>query len=238
LPPTPAITLDTASLSATPDDQTFLDSVLSQFFGILTDAAAAIQNFSIVVADKVKASLIATVSLFSKTITLLPQGSLTVPEGENQMAGEGWLNAGATDVFIPNTSVVSSSKIIITPTSPIDTPLAATQKIDGVGFHVGIARASSAPIHFDWLIVQSYSAGPQTQAGQNSGQANEVAPDVAPPDATDVSAPDTSIIDTSNTNDSTDTTITGTEISEAPASESSPPTGDTAATTTSETQTQ
>lgn len=226
--PTTAITMDTSSLSTAPDDQTFLDSVLSQFFGIVANVNDAVQNFGTIIANTVKTSLVATINLFSKNITVLPGGSISVPRGANQLAGSDWLGAGAMDVFIPNISVTSSSQIIITPTSPTDITLSVTQKNDGTGFHVGALRPPSAPISFDWLIVQTYGAAVPAQSQQTSAGTPAPAPAVtAPPtpsfDASSSDATSTDIsTDTSVISTSTITIATTTQDAGADASTTAP----------------
>jgi hypothetical protein len=180
---TATIIIDTSSI-ATTTDESFLDATLSQFFNIVMDVGDAVQSFTTIFANTVKASLIAAVNIFSKNLTLLPGGSLNVPTGANQMSGNNWLGAGMTDVFIPNTSVATSSKIIITPTSPSSIPLSVTDKVAGAGFHVGVLSPQAQAISFDWLIVQSYVAGDQAQAqttgGSTSGNSTGVI--IPPPD--------------------------------------------------------
>jgi hypothetical protein len=149
--------------------------VLSQFFGIVADANAVVRSFDTIVANTVKASLVVAAGLFSKTVTILPEGSITVPDGTNQMAGEGLLVSGATDVFIPNTLVASSSKIIVTPTAVVSVPLVVTQKEDGIGFQVSMASQQTADVPFDWIIFQTYDASP-SGAGQPSAAGAVTAP--------------------------------------------------------------
>src|SRR5262249_12406287 len=96
------LTIDTSSLSVVPDDQSFLDSALSQFFGIVVDVTDAVQSFTTVIAHTVQASFIAATNLFAKTFGIVPGGSITVPRGADQIAGESWLNAGASSVFVAN----------------------------------------------------------------------------------------------------------------------------------------
>ena len=166
-PDTTSITIDTSSLAAAPpDDGTFLDNILQGIFGIVTS-----------VVNTVKATVVAAMQIFAKTFTVLPGGSIVVPKGVNQVAGEGWLAAGMNDVFIPDALVASSSEIIVTPTSPTDLPLSVTQKIDGQGFHVSTLRPPSVPISFAWLVIGTYASGPATVSeqsvlvGQGSGSA-------------------------------------------------------------------
>ena len=143
-----SITLDASSLEAVPDDVSFLDDALQNFFGIVTSAVNA-----------VKASVVAAAQMFAKIFTILPGGSIAVPRGQNQISGQGSLGAGATDVFIANTAVASSSEIILTPTSPTQVPLTVTRIVDGGGFGVGTISPQQIPVSFTWLIIGTYPAG-------------------------------------------------------------------------------
>jgi hypothetical protein len=160
---TATIVIDTSSI-ATTTDESFLDDTLSNIFGIVMNVGDAVQSFTTIFANTVKASLVATVQLFAKTITLLPGGSINVPTGANQTAGSNWLGAGVTDVFIPNASVATSSEIIVSPTSPAATPLSVTDKTPGVGFHVTVLSPQPQAISFDWLVVQTYAASAPAQS--------------------------------------------------------------------------
>ncbi len=143
-----SITLDTSSLAVAPDDISFVDSVLQSVFGIATS-----------VVDTVESTVVAAVQVFAKMFTVLPGGSIRVPEGQNQISGQGILAAGDSDVFIANTSVTSSSEIIITPTSPTAVPLAVAQIVDGNGFHVDAISPQQISVSFSWLIVGTYATG-------------------------------------------------------------------------------
>jgi hypothetical protein len=209
---TATIVADTSSVPATLSyDPSPIDAILSQMFGIVADVTDAVQTFTTVVANSVKASLVAVVDLFAKNATILPGGSLTVPSGANQIAGESWLDAGASDVFVSNSAITSSSNVIVTPNTPVGVPLAVTDKEDGVGFHVGIQSPQAVPISFDWLIVQTYDAGPaspaqlqaasqapatmSTAAGGSSQDAPDETGDVSTATSTTTSTDDTADLD-------------------------------------------
>ena len=74
------ITLDTSSLDVAPDDVSMLDSVLQNVFGIVTSAV-----------DAVESSVVAATQMFAKMFTIIPGGSITVPQGQNQISGQGLL---------------------------------------------------------------------------------------------------------------------------------------------------
>jgi len=168
------VVIDT-STTATTTDESFLDDTLQKFFTVVMDVGDAVQQFTTIFANTVKASLVATVNLFTKNLTLLPGGSITVPTGANEISGSDWLSAGMTDVFIPNTSVTTSSKIILTPQSLISSPIAVTNKQPGVGFHVTVATPQAQAVQFDWLIVQTYGAEAPAQAQNfSAGVSNNV----------------------------------------------------------------
>lgn len=136
-----------------------LDGILQSVFGIVRGVGDAFQQFSTILANTVKATFVAAVDMFTKNLTILPDGAITVPEGANQISGRGMLAAGVAEVFIQNSLVASSSKILLTPTSQTDLPLAVTRKEDGNGFAVGVPRPVSAPVSFDWLLIKTYRAG-------------------------------------------------------------------------------
>lgn len=162
----PTIVADTSTMATSTDDISFLDATLNQFFGIIADVGDDIQNFGTVVADTVKASVVAAVNIFGQQITVLPGGSITVPDGADQMSGEATLSALASEVFVPNTEITSSSKIFITPTTATAMPLTVVEKEDGVGFGVGVLQPVANAITFDWLVLQTYSTGDES-SGQS-----------------------------------------------------------------------
>ncbi|MGC9599438.1 MAG: hypothetical protein ABSE18_03575 [Minisyncoccia bacterium] len=203
------VTMDTSSLAAAPpSDDSWLDSVLQQFFGIVTSAV-----------DAVKTSVVAAMQIFSKMFAVLPGGSIAVPKGANQMSGDGEIGAGVTDVFVPNTLLTSSSEVIVTPTSPTEVPLAVTQRSDGAGFHVGTVRSQSIPVSFSWLIISTYAAGSSTVVEQSM----PVAFGGGTPDVTTMSAAaagnaaagdgDTDTVGASNDATTSDATVSDTTTS-------------------------
>jgi hypothetical protein len=155
-----SLSLDTSSLNVGGSDVSFLDGILQSLFGIVGSAVNAVES-----------SVVAAVQLFAKVFTILPGGSLTVPNGANQISGSGTLATGDTEVFIANTAVTSSSDIIVTPTTPSQLPLAVMQIVPGSGFDVGVLSPQTIPTSFNWLIVGTYAVGSSTPqgAGQSGG---------------------------------------------------------------------
>jgi hypothetical protein len=183
-----SITLDTSSLATAPDDTSFLDGVLQDCFGIITSAL-----------NSAEASVVAAVHLFAKIFTIIPGGSITVPQGQNQISGQGSLAAGASEVFIANTAVTSSSQIIVTPTSASQLPLSVMQITGGDGFDVGTISPQQIGVSFTWLIINTYNAGPPTQAGLQQGSPSVGV--VQPPADTSDTTPDVVPTDSSSTDD-------------------------------------
>ena len=182
---------------------------LQHFFGIVADAGNVIQGF-------IRASMVAVQNLFVKTVVVLPSGSITVPSGENQISGQGVLEAGETDVFVANTSVTSSSEIMVTPTSLTANPLSVIDIKDGSGFDVGVANPPVNSISFTWFVVGTYGVG-STSIVQSSGNGSVPAPSAAPPIVAsvvpvtvDATSSDSSSTDatSSNMTDATNTTNT------------------------------
>lgn len=90
-----------------------------------------------------------------KTFILRPDGRIYLPEGENQMSGQGVIFPGESEVFISHNKVASNSKIIVTPLSASFAPLYIKEKRVGEGFSVAVALTSSAEINFDWIVFHS-----------------------------------------------------------------------------------
>ena len=187
------IVVDTSSIGVAPYDPSLMDAILNQAFGIVAGAADAVQSFTTVVANSVKAAVVAVGDLFATHITVAPNGSIRIPAGANQLAGENQLGALAMSVFIPNTAVVSSSEILVTPTVPTPVPLAVIAKQDGIGFQVGVSAPQPGPVTFDWTILQTYSAAPPAIAQSfGSGGSSPAPPVVFAGDAAPAPDPATS----------------------------------------------
>jgi hypothetical protein len=160
-----------------------IDGPLQQFFGIVASIGNTVQTF-------IRASVIAVENLFVKKAAILPEGSVTVPSGPDQMSGSATLAAHATEVFIPNQQVSSSSKIFVTPTTMTDVPLSVIARQDGSGFTVGVASGQPNDISFDWLVIQSYHVGGADQFWSQGGAAASGASVVTPIDSTSTSGAD------------------------------------------------
>lgn len=194
------ITLDTSSLDVAPDDVSMLDSVLQNVFGIVTSAV-----------DAVESSVVAATQMFAKMFTIIPGGSITVPQGQNQISGQGLLQAGDSEVFIANTAVTSSSEVIVTPTTPTAVPLAVTEIVDGSGFDVGVLNPQQISVSFTWLIIGTYP----TDSSSTIVPESAAPPTIVPPVLDDRS----SIVDTSTTDaigasstDSADASTTAVDV--------------------------
>ncbi|MBP9771930.1 MAG: hypothetical protein KBD16_03330, partial [Candidatus Pacebacteria bacterium] len=97
-----------------------------------------------------------TKNMFAATITIVPDGRLVLPAGQNQISGTARIQSGASSVDVENSAVLSTSKIFITPLSLTEHPLIVTLKRPGVGFTVSMIAPAALDIYFDWLIVDSY----------------------------------------------------------------------------------
>jgi len=200
---------------------TSVDDALQHFFGIVADASNAVQAF-------VRASMVAVENLFVKTETILPGGSIVVPSGRDQISGSATLAPLYQNVFIANQQVTSSSKIFVTPTTLITVPLVVISKQDGVGFTVGVSDPQANGISFDWVIVQSYSAGGdgtseiQGGAPANSGGGgvtNDTSSDnTSAASSSDVASDDATSNASSSAGTSTDMTASSTDDTSAPTS--------------------
>jgi hypothetical protein len=191
---TTSISLDTSSVDAAPDDVSVLDGFVQGFFGIATSAVNAVES-----------SVVAAMHFFVKIFTILPGGSINVPSGQNEISGQAMLPAGATSVFIANTSVATSSDILITPTSPTQAPLSVMQIQSGNGFYIGVASAQTAGVGFTWIIVNTYADSTSTmptqpQESMQQGQSLVITPPV-------VSQTETSSQSTSTDAITADTTV-------------------------------
>jgi len=143
-------------------------------FGLLRDTAETIQEFAITIARVVKTKILAASQIFVKTIIIVPGGNALVPEGENQIAGEGIIKAGETTVEISNNQITETSKIIATPTTIIDLPLVITKRVAKEGFIVEIARPQDQDIAFSWLLINTYKVGsPRTTNIEDSTVVNQ-----------------------------------------------------------------
>jgi hypothetical protein len=106
--------------------------------------------------------------IFTRDITLLPDGEIRVPEGANQISGSGVVPQGATSIVIQNTKVTAGSKIFVTPTTIINSALSVTEKVPGQSFTVSLSSPAASDVSFDWLIFTSYPANGSSSGGSSS----------------------------------------------------------------------
>jgi hypothetical protein len=155
-------------------------------------------------------------SLFTKTITLLQDGFITVPSGENQISGSNFMPNGATSILVHNTSVTDNSKIILTPRALVSSPLVVTELRAGVGFVVSISNAPTTDVMFDWIIINTYSTGGENGqetligAGVSTSTPEETIPESTP---TSTTTPETTIPESTSTTTTTESTPPTTETS-------------------------
>lgn len=149
------------SLSST-TEQTIADQniVIESMFGIVKVIEESIVRITTLFVESVRTTLIATVQLFTKNLTVLPQGNVSLPFGDNQVSGHGQIESGTDHVFISNTQVTVDSRIILTPLQNAAVSLAVTKKITNQGFEVSIGSITNEPLAFDWVLFQSYNANP------------------------------------------------------------------------------
>ncbi|HEY1037191.1 MAG TPA: hypothetical protein VGE62_01255 [Candidatus Paceibacterota bacterium] len=150
--------------------------------GLVTEAVTSLYDYVIsgieFTADVITRNVVAlnaTIkNVFASVLSIMPGGSIIVPQGENQISGSATLPLGMTSVTVLNSSVLDTSKILVTPTSLMSTPLIVTQKIPGVGFVVQTMNAQSTDATFDWVIIQTYKTGNDTKTtgGAVSGSSN------------------------------------------------------------------
>lgn len=135
---------------------TFVDTVNDRIADIAFAILNKADNLNIVITNKFTAITASIQDLFAKTLSILPNGSISLPSGDNQIAGIGLLVQGSTDVFIANDQIDEDSIIYISPTSEIDSPLYIGKKEPGKGFHVRTKSAQGADVTFDWFFVKTY----------------------------------------------------------------------------------
>ncbi len=131
-----------------------------------TATVGAVQEQIVKAYDKIVAKIAVVEQLFSKRITLTPGGSLTLPAGDNQIAGHGVIKAGEFYAEIANSQVTKDSKIIVSPKITLSSPLAVSQIKDGQGFIVQLDSRADTDIPFDWIIFQTYDAASLTDASE------------------------------------------------------------------------
>lgn len=112
-------------------------------------------------------------NMIASVFTILPDGNINLPRGQNQVTGKGMIVAGQTEVEIYNSNVVVGSQIFITPTTPIDFSIAVVEKNAGNGFKVRIKDAVDFNITFDWLLINTYLVGDEEEFPINLDTGND-----------------------------------------------------------------
>jgi len=157
-----AVSIDssTSSPGAADRDEAvrLLDNILNKVFNIVRDVKEAVQNFIVIIAKTIQTATLAAVEIFTGTLAILPDGGISVPEGENQVAGSGVIAAGAKELFIANTQITENSKIFLTSLSEASGALVVSEKISKKGFKVSVSKLAENNITFDWLIIDAYNA--------------------------------------------------------------------------------
>lgn len=134
-----------------------IDADMSSFVtNIEEQISIAVDMFRTAISQSFAVVALYAKNMFAATITIVPEGRVIVPSGENQISGMGRIPLGETSVVIENSATLSTSKIFITPLSLIDHPLIVTLKQPGVGFTVSMVAPATFDVFFDWLIVDSY----------------------------------------------------------------------------------
>jgi hypothetical protein len=121
------------------------------------------------VVGKIVAQTAVVKDFFATVLNILPNGSINVPSGSNQIAGSDVLPQGASTYFVTNTKVTAGAKIFITPRSMLALPIAVTEVKAGEGFTVTLAGQAPSDIPFDWFMLSTYQAG---APAQTAGTAN------------------------------------------------------------------
>ena len=207
----------------------------------MTDTASAVADladtifttgaeFSKLAIGKVVAQTAVVKDFFAQVLTILPNGSLKVPSGSNQIAGSDVIPVGGTTYFVANQSVTLGAKIFITPRVMTAIPISVTEVKAGQGFTVTLAGQAPQDIPFDWLMVSTYQVGQSRTAaaalsnpspsGSGNGGSTPPPPPATPPvdGSTGSSTPPT------DTGSSTPPVDTGTSTPLVGTSSSTPPT--------------
>jgi hypothetical protein len=163
------------STEATPTQESLAQEELSVF----ESATNYVQHLTQVVMDGIYDSVAMVVdrftaitgifqNLFAKNTTVLPDGSITVPAGDNQMAGSASILQGENTLFVQNTKVQEGAKIFLTPTSETEYPLFLSGITPGEGFTVKMTSSQSHDVSFDWMMLLTYFTGSQTNTSISS----------------------------------------------------------------------
>ena len=107
-----------------------------------------------------------SVDILAGKVTIEPSGNMKI-EGEitikklnidttdvaSASLGEGIIKAGENKIIINSKSVTSKSKIFVTPTSEVDSPLIVIDKKAQDSFTVKVKSPVSSDVKFDWWII-------------------------------------------------------------------------------------
>ena len=126
----------------------------------IADLALAViekmENLSSFVANRITALTASVGDLFTRTLSILPGGSINVPAGENEIAGSGKIEKGNESIFISNDQVDDSSIIMLTATSRIEHPLYVAEIKKGEGFTIKMSEALDDDVTFNWFFIKTY----------------------------------------------------------------------------------
>jgi hypothetical protein len=176
-------------------------------------------NTAKLVMGKVVAQVGVFKNLFASSITVIPDGKITLPSGENQAVGQNIFPAGAMSILVLNTQVASTSKIFVTPRISVVSPFSVTRIDEGKGFVVSTITAPVSSVPFDWMIINSYKAN-DSQGGviiESTGSTNS-----SSSNSSTVTNPSSTVVNNDQTNNSTTTPVssTNTESTTTPSGNS------------------
>lgn len=150
-PPSASLTLVESMLEDQPDEPpefSALSLMIKKWLSPLLAPADLLLQY-------IKTVLLAAVHIFTKELVFAPNGTITVPAGQNQISGSGTIRALTKNVTITNTLVNENSKILITPISLTTQSMAVTEKANE-SFTVAVPEISDFDIRFDWVILNTY----------------------------------------------------------------------------------
>ncbi len=141
----------------TPDSfEAYVERINEGVSDIALALISKLENTTLLVANKVVALVLNVKEAFIATLTILPDGNIVLPSGQDQIAGVGSILGGFREVFVKNAQVDERSIISITPTSPTEVPLYVSEKRPGEGFVVQMSRVTPDTISFTWVIFKTY----------------------------------------------------------------------------------
>ncbi len=160
-----------------------------------------VDNATLIIVNKLTAVVAQIKDLFVSRLTLLPGGSITLPRGENQIAGSGLIPAGEHEVFVENNQIDDFSLISITPTSNITSPLYVASKTTGKGFLVRMDKAADEDVTFDWFSVKTYDFEEQkTTVNDEADEVSSEATTTEPAESGDDAEEEATSTDSTNEN--------------------------------------